>query len=61
MESSVYKGANVQGYKIKKKFSGKIEGATSETQNTPTQIWLKNLLEKEKNYLQKWMYKQINK
>ena len=53
MESSVYKGANVQGYKIKKKFSGKIEGATSETQNTPTQIWLKNLLEKEKNYLQK--------
>ena len=43
MESSVYKGSNVQGYKIKKTFSGKIEGATSETQNTLTQIWLKNL------------------
>ena len=43
MESSACNGANVHGYKIKKKVSGEIEGATSETQHAPTQIWLKNL------------------
>ena len=29
-------GGNVYGYKINIKVSGKIEGATSETQHTPT-------------------------
>ena len=41
--------SNKYGYKIKKKVSGEIEGATSETRHTATQIWLKNLLVKKIN------------
>ena len=39
--------SNKYEYKIKKKVSGEIEGATSETRHTATQIWLKNLLVKK--------------
>ena len=39
--------SNKHGYKIKKKVRGEIEGATSETRHTATQIWLKNLLVKK--------------
>ena len=42
------------GYKIDIKVSGKIEGATSATQQTPTQLWLKM-------YYRKNVYKKINK
>ena len=35
------------GYKIDIKVSGNIDGATSEPQHTPTQLWLKNVLEKK--------------
>ena len=60
MESSACNGANVHGYKIKKKVSGKIEGATSEIRHTAAQIRLKNLLEKEKKIPLK-ISKQTNK
>ena len=34
--------------KLTKKVSGKIEGATSETQHILTQIWLKNFIRERK-------------
>ena len=60
IDSSVCKGANVHGYKIKKKVSGKIEVATSETQHTPTQIWLKKII-RERKKLPLKINKQTNK
>ena len=59
MNSRVCKGAIVHGYKIKKKVSGKIHAATSETQHTPTQIWLKNYYRKKKITFK--INKQLNK
>ena len=44
----VCKSGNVYGYKINIKVSGKIKGATSETQHTSTQLWLKSTREKNR-------------